>query len=141
MASLLFGFWAVALAIEDVRWLRLPNWGTWGGVVMGLFWLVMSGHGFLGQSPRDALLGLLLGFILLLPAYIFRLLGAGDVKFLMAIGVLAGASLLVRVYLLGTILALLPALYVWARTRRKPRVALGFGYGIATVLLLFLKPA
>lgn len=137
--SLAFALWAALLAVQDLRWQRLSNAGTWGGMAFGLFWLVFAGQGFLGGGMQATLLGLLLGFLLLLPAYVFRLIGAGDVKFLMAIGVLAGASFVARVYLLGTILALIPALVRWVRTRRKPsKVALGFGYGSASVLLLLV---
>lgn len=135
--SLAFALWASLLALQDLRWQRLSNAGTWGGVVFGLLWLLFAGQSFLGGGVTASLLGLLLGFLLLLPAYTFRLIGAGDVKFLMAIGVLAGASFVARVYLLGTILALIPALVRWLRTRRKPaKVALGFGYGSASVLFL-----
>lgn len=137
---MLFAAWALGLALWDLRYQRLPNGATWGGMAVGLLWLMFTGQGLLGSGVFTTLFGLLLGLLLLLPAYAFRLVGAGDVKFLMAVGVLAGAYFLVRVYLLGTLLALLPSLVLWLRTRRKPRkVALGFGYGLACVLLL-LEP-
>ncbi len=124
--------WALGLAFWDGRYRRLPNLATWGAMAVGVFWIILMGRGFLGGTASAAFLGLLLGFFVLLPAYAFRLVGAGDVKFLMAIGMLGGATLVVQSYLLGMAFALVPALFVWVRTQQKPRkVPLGLGFGLA----------
>ena len=85
---------ASVAALIDVRSRRIPNWLTLGTLFLGLglnAWL----HGFGGLTT--AIFGAALGFALLVPFYVMRVMGAGDVKLLSALGALVGAQALVSV--------------------------------------------
>jgi prepilin peptidase CpaA len=76
--------WAVR---EDLLAHRIPNRLT--GSLLGagcVLQLAFGGWNALGQ----AVLGALVGLAVLLPLYLLRAMGAGDVKFLAAIGALLG---------------------------------------------------
>lgn len=81
---LLASAWAVR---EDLLAHRIPNRLTGPLLVAGiLFQIVKSGW----SGIPDALLGALIGLALLLPFYVMRAMGAGDVKLLAALGTLLG---------------------------------------------------
>jgi prepilin peptidase CpaA len=79
----------VVAAVIDVRLQRIPNWLTLSGLAFGLaysafvpFW---GKHGILW-----ALGGAGIGFGVLFPMWLLRLLGAGDVKLMAMAGALLG---------------------------------------------------
>ena len=81
----LIGLLVTAAAI-DWRTYRIPNWLTLGGALLGL---VLNGVATeLGWL--NALAGLGLGLALLLPLWMLRLLGAGDVKLMAMVGAFVG---------------------------------------------------
>lgn len=79
----------VAAAWSDCRSHRIPNVLVFGGTVfaLGLNWLFppMAGIGLLW-----ALQGLLVGLAVLLPLYLLRAMGAGDVKLMAMVGAFVG---------------------------------------------------
>jgi len=78
------------LAVEhDVRSLRIPNWLTFGGLAVALVWAGGSG-GF--GSVGVALAGAGTALAVLFVPFLFRWLGAGDVKAMMVLGALWGAE-------------------------------------------------
>lgn len=82
---------AVALALVsgwmDLRRHRIPNWLTVPGVLLGIVLNTALG----GRSGlKDSLLGCGLGFVLLLPFWMLRSLGAGDLKLAVALGAFTG---------------------------------------------------
>jgi prepilin peptidase CpaA len=91
---------ATVAAFIDVRQRRIPNWLTFGALLLGVgLWSVQSGlNGLL-----VALGGALLGFAVLLPFYAIRAVGAGDVKLLAGLGAIVGPQALVSVALYGAI--------------------------------------
>jgi prepilin peptidase CpaA len=80
--------WAGVLAYHDIRYRRLPNALTLGAWVFGVLVLVTQHASFLGASPLSVMYAVGLGTLLTLPAYIFKRLGAGDVKMLVAVALL-----------------------------------------------------
>jgi len=81
---------ALWIAWGDVRTYRIPNYLTLGTALAGfLFQGAIYGWG----GVANGVLGLLLGFFLLLPPYLLGGLGAGDVKALAALGVWLGPGL------------------------------------------------
>ena len=76
--------WAVR---EDVLSHRIPNRLTGSVLCVGLtLQLFLAGWQALGQAG----LGMIVGLAILLPLYLLRATGAGDVKFLGALGILLG---------------------------------------------------
>lgn len=78
-------------AVIDYRSFRIPNWLTLSGMVLGL---VSSAA--LAASPTSGLLaglgGIAVGMGVLLPLYGIRVMGAGDVKLMGAVGAFLGVS-------------------------------------------------
>lgn len=97
--ALAFGLTTLAClagAVVDVRSRRIPNWITFGAMaallaVHGVF----SGLAGLG----DAALGLAGCFCVMLVPHLFKVLGAGDVKLMAAVGAGLGARAVVTVVL------------------------------------------
>ena len=79
----------VAASVSDYRSYRIPNWLTFGGAVFALVYKTV-----IAVSPASALLaslgGLLLGFFIMLPLYLFGVMGAGDVKLMAMVGAFLG---------------------------------------------------
>ncbi|MBP1968652.1 prepilin peptidase CpaA [Virgibacillus natechei] len=71
----------------DVRQHRLPNWLNVSGVLVGIIYhlVVNQLDGFI-----QSVLGLLVAGVILLLLYIFKAVGAGDVKLFAAIGAISG---------------------------------------------------
>lgn len=102
-------------ACADLRWRRIPNWLTLGTAILGLGLNVA-----LGGLPAGlaALGGLALGLALLLPFYVLRAVGAGDVKLLAALGALLGPQALISVALYGAVVGgLMSAVILLGRGR------------------------
>jgi Flp pilus assembly protein protease CpaA len=94
---------AILLALiggyTDMRWRRIPNWLTVPGFVVGV-----AASSTLGgwSGLKTSLLGSGLAFALLLPFWLLRSLGAGDLKFATALGAYFGPGRLIDI-LIGSI--------------------------------------
>jgi prepilin peptidase CpaA len=77
---------AVVAAGWDWRMRRLPNWLTIGATSLGVALSALPG----GLSVSDALLGGLVGLVVGMTAFATGILGAGDGKYLMALGTFFG---------------------------------------------------
>lgn len=86
--SVLFALLIVA-SVSDYRTYKIPNWLTGGGVLFGLGYSLVAPF-----SPYNAFLwalgGMLLGFVMMVPLYAIRAMGAGDVKLMTMIGTFLG---------------------------------------------------
>ena len=87
----------------DIRYRRIPNWLTLPGVIVGFalnaFLEPPWWHG-LGYAGLGVALALIINF----PLYLLHARGAGDVKFLAAIGALVGWPDWIAIFLLSSIL-------------------------------------
>lgn len=133
----LTALWALMLAGSDLRYRRLPNGLTLGALAFGLLWAGWTGQIWLGGAGWTGLLGLAAAFFALLPSYAWHKLAAGDVKFMMAVGVLAGASPLLGVYLLAALFTL-PVIFLeyLLRGRVQRKTPFGFGIGLACAVVV-----
>ncbi len=95
--AVLSAFCACAVSF-DLRTGRIPNWLNALGLLGGTSFCAAA-WGLPGL--RRSLSGALLGAALLLPFFLLRMVGAGDVKFLCAAGSLVGWRLLGPSFLLG----------------------------------------
>ncbi|MDQ0014246.1 prepilin peptidase CpaA [Variovorax boronicumulans] len=119
--------WLLIVAAYDFRQRRVPNWLVLAGAVLALAALAL-GTGPLGQDWTDALLGAVAGFGFLLVFYVFKLMGAGDVKFAGALGLWVGLWALLPIWVIGSLLAGLHAV-LWLILQRWP-----FSYRLSLML-------
>jgi prepilin peptidase CpaA len=80
VVAALGGYW-------DLRTRRIPNWLTLAGLITGF---VLNGVSNGWKGLENAGLGMLTGFGIYLLLYLLRAMGAGDVKFMAAIGSIVG---------------------------------------------------
>jgi prepilin peptidase CpaA len=132
----------VVATFADLRTRRIPNWLTFGAVLVGIamqFFLA----GFAGAGI--ALAGFFVGLACFLPSYLFGALGAGDVKLMAAAGCFLGPIPAVVAALASVIAGGLLALVRIAWRGGLP--ALGARYGamvlnlLSTRRLVYLGPA
>lgn len=87
ISMIMFGSLLVIAAIFDVVYRIIPNW-ICGFVILLGFVVHVTFSGMAGWFTAGA--GMLLGLALLLPLYIGKVLGAGDVKLMAAVCAYAG---------------------------------------------------
>jgi prepilin peptidase CpaA len=107
--------------VVDLRTRRVPNRLTLTIAVSGL---ALAAGGFSGVTMTSALLGMLVGLVLMLPGHVIGATGAGDVKLFAATGTLLGPAAIATAFLYtlvaGGALALAAAVY-----RRRLAATLG----------------
>src|SRR5579872_1491277 len=126
---------AIAGGWTDWRSRRIPNWLTVPGLLLGIAmnsWL----HGWAGA--KASLLGAGLGLALLLPFVLIRSLGAGDWKFVGALGAFLGPENLLTVLLLGILVNGLMALIMIVRKKRLRETLRNLGRMLAAFLTMHL---
>lgn len=107
---------------EDVRIHRISNQLVLVGVVLGLGFngLLPEGIGFNSEVPGGlgwlaSVKGLALGIAVLLPMYLLRAMGAGDVKLMGMVGAFLGPAdligALIATFIAGGVMALVVALW------------------------------
>ncbi len=99
---------SVLVAINDYRFRRIPNvyllyaMVYWAVIFAGMFiYLPVSD---VGKGLFFSVLGLVLGGVFFYPAYKLRMVGAGDVKFVMVLGLFLSMRGVILAVLLGAIL-------------------------------------
>lgn len=100
----------------DWRTFRIPNWLTVSGMAWGLAYNSLFAESTLSGFGH-ALLGLATGLALLLPMYVIRVMGAGDVKLMATVGAFLGPlatfKATLAVFIVGGLMAL-----SWTAVRR-----------------------
>jgi prepilin peptidase CpaA len=106
---------AIIAVVIDVRSRRIPNWLTGSVLIIGL-----AANTYLNgvTGGLAALEGAALGLAILLPFYIFRTMGAGDVKLLAAFGAVLGPQMLISVAVYAAIVGGIQALVILRRVGR-----------------------
>jgi prepilin peptidase CpaA len=87
---------AVIAAVWDLRYRRIPNWLTLPGIIVGF---ALNGMLFGLAGLKIAGSGMLVGFGIYFMLYLLHAMGAGDAKFMAAVGSLAGLGFERREYL------------------------------------------
>jgi prepilin peptidase CpaA len=141
MAGIL-AVWALVVAVIDIRQRRVPNLLLILAAVPACASLLLARGGLLNVGPVLALIGALIGAALLLPGYLLRQVGAGDVKLAALLGLMVGAVGVLWT-LLGAALAL-GGMAIFAKLRRPKgyrlpaAVALAAGFECWLAHLVFL---
>ena len=142
----------------DLRWRRIPNAVTYPAMALGLAFGALEGvPGRIGEFGfLDHLTALLLAFALVYPIYVLRLgMGAGDAKFLMALGAVRGVGFFIPAALYGSALGGVLALILIVLKRLDPpeteqagrlrhvmksRIPYGVALGVGALLALAVAP-
>lgn len=99
-----------ACVATDVRDQRIPNALVAGGAVAGILLSLLPQ----GVGIANSAIGLAAGFALLLPLYLLRAMGAGDVKLMAAVGAFVGwpgiAPVVLYTFLAGGVLSIAGAI-------------------------------
>lgn len=119
----------VAATVIDLKTRRIPNALT--AALSGLG-LAMAATGISGMGPRAALVGFVLGLLLMLPGYILGATGAGDVKLMAAVGAVVGPGLVITAFLFTAIAGGVLAVGVAAKRGRVTAALAGTGRLIAS---------
>ncbi len=106
----------LAAAIYDVRYRRIPNWLTVGGVLVGL---AMNGFLYEGWSGlRFSLLGFAAAFGFYVVLYALHAMGAGDVKLMAAVGAMVGWRNWFGIFVFSAVIGGLMAFILIVRKKR-----------------------
>lgn len=114
---------ALLASWKDYREHRVPNWLNAGIALTGLAAHTVCG-GWTGLE--SGLTGMLLAFGMLVVFWAIKGMGAGDVKFMAAIGAWLGPAMTVRAVVVGCLLGGLLALAMIARRRQWRTTAANF---------------
>jgi prepilin peptidase CpaA len=115
---------ALVATVVDIRVRRIPNALTacMAGVGIGL-----AASGASGVSLGASLAGFVLGLALMMPGYSLGATGAGDVKFLGAVGAIVGPALVVSAFLFTAVAGGVLAIAVAIRRQRLGATIAGTG--------------
>ncbi len=102
--------WLALVMVIDIRTRRIPNILSLGAITVGVTVLLVSGQTLTHEPAASAILGLLIALILTLPAYILKMLGAGDVKLLAGIALLCGLQMMLQTYVFASAVTLVMVL-------------------------------
>jgi prepilin peptidase CpaA len=116
-------------AFIDLRTRRVPNLLT---IPLALLGMAAAASGISSLTMSAALMGLLLGLVLMLPGYVFGATGAGDVKLLAAAGAWLGPTHVGIAFLYTALVGGVLALVVARRRRRLALTLEGAGKLITT---------
>lgn len=111
--GVIFLIWLCVSAVCDAVYRKCFNWI----VILGFFTALLSAalisesHPF-NVTVQSRLFGFLLAFIVFLVFYLFRLMGAGDVKFAAVLGAWIGWELILPIWALSCAFAVLHGLFV-----------------------------
>lgn len=95
--------WAVVIGYLDWRYRQIPNSLSLSGWAVGGGLLMIVGSSLLGAPPSSALYAAGFATLVTLPGYGLGKLGAGDVKFLVAIGLLTSFQVTLQTFVLAAL--------------------------------------
>ncbi|AWH29434.1 A24 family peptidase [Stenotrophomonas sp. YAU14A_MKIMI4_1] len=110
------------VAISDLYARRVPNAWLLAACALALPWLLVSQLTATPQPLAAHLLGAVLGLLALLPFHLLRMMGAGDVKFFAVLGLLLGWQALLPAWIVASLAAGLHAGIVVASRLLAPRL-------------------
>lgn len=116
MNVLLVAFCALII-VYDLVFRRVPNSLLLIALLVHIGYLIVNGVGYLDVDVSQSLIGFAIALFVFVPLYALRLMGAGDVKFLMVLGALFGWKGLLVVWVMGSLIAGLHAVVAYSSNR------------------------
>jgi prepilin peptidase CpaA len=116
----------IAAAVYDIRYRKIPNWLTLGGILLGF--AINFGIGPPEGGFVFALQGFATGFGIYMFLYVLRAMGAGDVKLMGAVGALVGWERWFGIFLVTAIVGGLMAIVLVAARGRLKRTFFNVGF-------------
>lgn len=140
IAEMIVVAWCFSVGLADLSSRRIPNVLTLGVCLVAICWLLVNGYSILNASLPSVALGVGVSLLLTLPAYLTRLLGAGDVKLFLAIALLGGAHLTLSAFVIASVLAMIfliahSLFFRLSRHSQKPKRWIPFGAALSVGLL------
>lgn len=147
--------WSLIVICYDICTRTIPNFLTIGALLIALLVLAVTGLSVTHQPVSSALIGFVVAMVLTVPGYLFKVLGAGDVKLLSAIGLLCGVNMMLTTFAVASISVVLFWL-LWtkaqwlsqilpfniniaeARTSKEKNIPFGAALGAGLILILLL---
>lgn len=99
-----FLVWALLVAASDIRFRRISNSLVVSGLAAGFLGAFLNANPF-GILPVQAMVGMFVGLIVLLPLFSLRVMGAADVKIFAVLGAWCGAGTLLWLWVAASLLA------------------------------------
>ena len=116
----------IGAAVYDVRYRKIPNWLTLGGVLLGF--AINFAIGPPEGGGVFALQGFAAGFGIYMVLYILRAMGAGDVKLMAAVGALVGWERWFGIFFATAIIGSVMAIALVAARGRLKRTLFNVGF-------------
>ncbi len=126
--------WSLTVGAGDLYAKRIPNVLTLGACLVALLWLFITGHSILGAPWQSVIFASLASQLFSLPAYAIHLLGAGDVKLLLAIALIGGKDFTLFSFVIAAVIASISSLVqiIMARVGKRPvKMGRWFPFGAA----------
>jgi prepilin peptidase CpaA len=105
----------VAAAIWDLRVRRIPNWLSLAGLISGI---ALNSFLFGMSGLKESLEGMGIAFAVYFVLYLFRAMGAGDVKLMAAVGSFVGPADWFFIFVITALIGGVIALAVLASRKR-----------------------
>ncbi|WP_406806079.1 prepilin peptidase [Burkholderia semiarida] len=144
----IFLTWAGSVVVSDIRFRRISNTLVVAGLIGGVGAACVAASPF-GISVHQAVVGMLIGLIGLMPFFLLRVMGAADVKIFAVLGIWCGAHALLWLWVAASLAAGLHALVLMLLSRtslgglwrqREPVLAVG-GYRATPYAACLAVPA
>ena len=119
---------ALVATVVDIKVRRIPNalTATMAGIGIGF-----AASGISGISLAASVAGFILGFALMMPGHALGATGAGDVKFMGAVGAIVGPAVVITAFLFTAVAGGVLAVAVAVRRQRLAATLAGTGRLIA----------
>ena len=120
----------------DWKYKKIFNYVTYPGILLG-FVLNFGFYGVDGIKSCCFSVAVAFGFFILF--YMIKMIGAGDVKLILAIAALTNVFYTFAGLIIGSLLASIYGIYIWMRTKdKKARIPYGIFIGIGFYLYQIL---
>lgn len=102
-ALLILTSWALLVFLYDAFTRKIPNYLSLGAICIGVLVLIVTGKTITAVDAWSAVMAVLVSLLLTMPGYLTKKLGGGDVKLLLAVGILCGLDVMFFSFALASV--------------------------------------